>query len=140
MELFALFASGFTSATLLPGSSEALFVYLLSQQAWNSGLLLLLVGIGNTLGGMTNWLLGMLLRAGLMQQKNSSTVADKSHLRAQQWLQQYGSPILFFSFLPLIGDPLCLMAGLVRIHWLQALMYISLGKFCRYLVLLILFE
>jgi len=136
MDLFSLFVSGFTSATLLPGSSEALFLYLLSRQEWSSGLLLVVVGSGNSLGGMTNWLIGMLIRSGFMQRKGSLQEEKKSVIKAQQWLQQHGAPVLFFSFLPIIGDPLCLVAGLIRIHWLKALLYITLGKFIRYIVLL----
>jgi len=141
MELFSLFVSGFTSATLLPGSSEALFLYLLSREEWNNGLLVVVVGLGNSLGGMTNWLMGMLIRSGFMQNKRSLLPEEKKSLmKAQQWLEQHGAPVLFFSFLPIIGDPLCLMAGLIRIHWLKALFYITLGKFSRYVVLLSLYQ
>jgi membrane protein YqaA with SNARE-associated domain len=140
MDLFSLFISGFTSATLLPGSSEALFLYLLSRQEWNSGFLLIVVGAGNSLGGMTNWVIGMLIRSGFMQKKHALSEEKKSFIKAQQWLEQHGAPVLFFSFLPIIGDPLCLVAGLIRIHWLKALAYITLGKFTRYIVLLGLYQ
>lgn len=140
MDLIALFISGFTSATLLPGSSEALFLYLLSREEWNNALLVIVVGLGNSLGGMTNWLIGMLIRSGFMQNKRSLPEEKKSFIKAQQWLEQQGAPVLFFSFLPIIGDPLCLIAGLLRIHWLKALFYISLGKFSRYMVLLGLYQ
>ena len=134
MALLALFVSAFTSATLLPGSSEALFLLMLSQETWNSGLLILIAGVGNSLGGMTNWLLGMLIRNGLRKDKHQDSEA-KSRSRAEQWLQKYGSPALFFSFLPIIGDPLCLVAGLLNMPWLKALIFISLGKFFRYFIL-----
>ncbi len=134
MALLTLFFSAFTSATLLPGSSEALFLLMLSQETWNSGLLVVIAGVGNSLGGMTNWLLGRLIRSGLFKDKHRNSQA-KSRSRAEQWLQTYGSPALFFSFLPIIGDPLCLVAGLVNMSWLKALLFISLGKFFRYFVL-----
>ncbi len=129
LPLVTLFASGFTSATLLPGSSEALFLLMLSQQQWDIGLLILVVGVGNSLGGMSNWALGLLIRLGFFKEKDSE---KKVHFKAENWLKKYGSPVLFFSFLPIVGDPLCLVAGLVKIHWLKALVYISLGKFVRY--------
>lgn len=136
LSLFSLFISGFTSATLLPGSSEALFLLMLSQQHWETGLLILIVGTGNSLGGMTNWVLGVLIREGLLKDKNKKKDNEsKYRIKAEKWLNQYGSPVLFFSFLPIIGDPLCLVAGLAKIYWLKALLYISLGKFFRYFIL-----
>ena len=134
VSLTALFISGFTSATLLPGSSEALFLLMLSQQSWDAGLLILVAGTGNSLGGMSNWLLGLLIRKGFYKDKNKRS-DSKHRIKAEQWLKQYGSPILFFSFLPIIGDPLCLVAGLIKMHWLKALLFISLGKFFRYFAL-----
>ena len=134
LSLVALFFSGFTSATLLPGSSEALFLLMLSQQNWDTGLLILIVGIGNSLGGMSNWVLGILIRKGFHKDKNQETESEY-RFKAEKWLKTYGSPVLFFSFMPIIGDPLCLVAGLVKIHWIKALLYISLGKFFRYFAL-----
>lgn len=135
--LFTLFVSGFTSATLLPGSSEALFLLMLSQQTWETALLIIVVGTGNSLGGMTNWVLGYLIRNGLLKDKEDTNKesVDRNRFQAEKWLQKYGSPVLFFSFLPIIGDPLCLVAGLVKIHWLKALLFLSLGKFVRYMSL-----
>ena len=134
MSLLTLFISGFTSATLLPGSSEALFLLMLSEQRWDSLVLILVVGTGNSLGGMSNWLLGLLIRKGFYREKSHQKKTD-SRYRAEAWLRKYGAPGLFFGFLPIIGDPLCLVAGLLRIHWFQALIFISLGKFFRYFVL-----
>ena len=134
MPLLTLFFSGFTSATLLPGSSEALFLYMLSEQVWDTGLLILIAGTGNSLGGMTNWLLGLLIRTGLYKNKQN-TSTKKHYYKAEHWLQKFGAPALFLSFLPIIGDPLCVVAGLVKIHWLKALVFITTGKFFRYFVL-----
>jgi len=134
MSLLTLFFSGFTSATLLPGSSEALFLLMLAQQNWDAGLLILIAGTGNSLGGMTNWLLGLFIRKGLYNKKQKKS-EKKSYENAERRLKKYGSPVLFFSFLPIIGDPLCVVAGLVRIHWLKALLFISAGKFFRYFML-----
>ncbi len=138
MELLTLFFSGFTSSTLLPGSSEVLFAWMLSQQSWPVWLLIVVVGTANSLGGMTNWLLGILIRRGLLEdrdKKKHNRKANKTRLNAEQWLEQHGARVLFFSFLPIIGDPLCLVAGLIKISWLQALLYISPGKFFRYIAI-----
>ena len=134
MSLLTLFFSGFTSATLLPGSSEALFLLMLAQQTRDAGILILIAGTGNSLGGMTNWLLGLFIRKGLYNKKHKKS-EKKSYANAQRRLKKYGSPVLFFSFMPIIGDPLCVMAGLVQIHWLKALLFISAGKFFRYFML-----
>ena len=134
LPLVTLFFSGFTSATLLPGSSEALFLLMLSQHSWDTGLLILIVGAGNSLGGMSNWILGVLISKGFFKDKNKES-EDKYRFKAERWLKKHGPPVLFFSFLPIIGDPLCLVAGLVKINWLKALLYISAGKFFRYIVL-----
>ena len=134
MSLLTLFFSGFTSATLLPGSSEALFLFMLSEQSQDAALLILVAGIGNSLGGMTNWLLGLLIRTGLYKNKQS-TSQSKRYYKAEQWLHKFGAPVLFLSFLPVIGDPLCVVAGLVNIHWFKALVFISTGKFFRYFML-----
>lgn len=134
MTLLTLFISGFTSATLLPGSSEALFLLMLSEQTWNTGLLIAIAGTGNSLGGMTNWLLGFAIRKGFYKDPHRQAEENKRH-KAEQWLNKHGAPVLFFSFLPVIGDPLCLVAGLIKIHWFSALVYISLGKFFRYFIL-----
>lgn len=144
MAYLSLFISAFTSATLLPGSSEALFLFLLAQESYNSGFLILTAGTGNSLGGMTNWVLGLLIRNGLFKSKKinakdsdlkSSGFKERQHIIAEQWFQKYGSPALLFSFMPIIGDPLCVVAGFIRIHWLKALLFISLGKFFRYFAL-----
>jgi len=134
MALFSLFISAFTSATLLPGSSEALFLFMLSQDLWSAGILILAAGTGNSLGGMTNWILGILIRKGLFKSKKHN-LEDKSYSTAEKWFQKFGSPALLLSFLPIIGDPLCLMAGFIKIHWLKAIIFISLGKFLRYFAL-----
>ena len=139
MALLSLFLSAFTSATLLPGSSEALFLFMLSEDLWNSSLLILIAGTGNSLGGMTNWLLGLLIRKGIwgtdQPDSKSKQLKNKHHIRAEKWMKQYGSPVLLLSFLPIIGDPLCVVAGFIKVHWLKAIIFISIGKFMRYFTL-----
>jgi membrane protein YqaA with SNARE-associated domain len=132
--LVTLFISGFTSATLLPGSSEALYLLMLSDQQWSILILTLVVGTANSLGGMTNWLLGLLIRRGFYQPKHKTKQYQRLR-KAESWLQRHGSPLLLFSFLPVIGDPLCLAAGLIRLPWLQVIFFITAGKFIRYFLL-----
>ena len=130
--LWSLFASAFLSSTLLPGSSEAVLVYLASNAAHSPLTLLLVAAAGNTLGGMTSWGIGRLIAykypaRGLMK---------PTHQKAVERLQHWGSPLLLLSWLPVIGDPLCVAAGWLRVHWLLSLLFIGVGKTARYAVIL----
>ena len=119
--LWALFASSFLAATLLPGGSEAVLFGILKlhpEQLWSA------VGVatlGNTLGGMSSYLIGRV-------------IPQKVELRGLPTVRQYGSPVLLLSWVPFLGDPLCVAAGWLRVNpWLSTL-FIALGKFGRYLV------
>lgn len=117
--LAGLFAASFFSATLLPGHSEAaLFAFLrfYPEQLWPA------VGIatvGNTLGGMTSYLIGRL-------------IPEKASARGLEWVRRYGVVSLLLAWLPVIGDALPLAAGWLRLNpWLSAL-FMAIGKFARY--------
>lgn len=134
--LWGLLLSAFLSSTLLPGSSEALLLAL-AYHAPESRLTLLSVAtLGNTLGGMSSWLLGWLLA----RRKHASAMASGKRSIALARLQRWGSPILLLSWVPVIGDPLCLAAGWLRISGWQALLFIAVGKCARYAVLLLLVQ
>lgn len=130
--LLGLFASGFVSATLLPGGSEALLLYLASDPAASAGALWLAASAGNTLGGMTNWLLGRWLSAASLSRTWSA-----HHQRGTALLRRWGALVLLLSWLPVIGDPLTLVAGWLRVPWPLALLYIAVGKGLRYGLLLL---
>jgi membrane protein YqaA with SNARE-associated domain len=122
LALVGLFAAGFFSATLLPGHSEAaLFAFLrfYPEQLW------LAVGVatvGNTLGGMTSYVIGRL-------------IPEKSSARGLDWVRRYGTLSLLFAWLPFVGDALPLAAGWLRLSpWLSVL-FMALGKFARYAVI-----
>lgn len=125
--LIALFTSSFLAATLLPGGSEAVLVGVLlayPELHWQA---LLLATIGNTLGGMSSYLIGRFLpdEKTLLKKLRDST-------RGLEWVRQHGTPILLLSWAPLIGDLLCVAAGWLRANWLWALVFIATGKFARY--------
>ncbi|MCC8996399.1 MAG: DedA family protein [Nitrosomonas sp.] len=128
--LIALFTSSFLAATLLPGGSEAVLARVLLAYPdlhWHA---LVLATIGNTLGGMSSYLIGYFL-------PNEQAILKKSknNLRGLQWVRQHGSAILLLSWVPLIGDALCVAAGWLRIHWLSAAIYMAIGKFARYWII-----
>jgi membrane protein YqaA with SNARE-associated domain len=118
--LWALFGSSFLAATLLPGGSEAVLFGVLKlypEQLWPA---LGVATLGNTLGGMSSYLIGRL-------------IPQKKDLRGLPVLQRYGSPALLLAWVPFVGDPLCVAAGWLRLDpWLSAL-FMAVGKFARYL-------
>ncbi|WP_246038518.1 YqaA family protein [Chitiniphilus eburneus] len=117
-----MFASAFLSSTLLPGNSEvALAAYLLKydQAFW---LPLMLATLGNTLGGIVTVWLGTRLPATAIPQRAA-------------WLSRHGAVTLALSWVPVLGDALCLAAGWLRWPWRRVLPWLVLGKFVRYLAL-----
>ncbi|GME39424.1 hypothetical protein CRM79_18430 [Pantoea agglomerans] len=122
----SMFGSSFLSATLLPGSSEALLIALLIAKKTSVYGLLLAASLGNTLGGLTNILIGRLLP--LKRQ-------GRWHDTAMTWLHRLGPAALLFSWLPVIGDLLCVLAGWLRFAWLPAMLFLAVGKTLRYIVI-----
>ncbi len=133
VELWALFASAFVSASLLPGGSEALLYWLAGQGRHETLTLLLVAGAGNTLGGMSSWGLGRLLAWRWPGHRLLRRPAQKSALAR---LRRWGSPALLLSWLPVVGDPLCLAAGWLRVGFWPALLFVAVGKLLRYGVVL----
>ncbi len=126
-----LFIGSFLASTLLPGGSEAMLLWELHQTPESTGLLWGLATLGNTLGGLSSWLIGWWLarrfpNRGLHQEKQRRALAR---------IARHGSPVLLLSWLPVIGDPLCLAAGWSGVRLLPATVYIGLGKALRYAVL-----
>ena len=134
--LWSLFVSAFLSSTLLPGGSEAILAYLASDATHSLLRLLLVAAVGNTFGGMTSWGVGRLIAI----KYSARGLVKPAHQKAIERLQHWGSPLLLLSWLPVIGDPLCVAAGWLRIHWLLSLLFIGVGKTARYAVLLYLIE
>ena len=125
--LFALFTSSFLAATLLPGGSEAVLAGVLiayPDLLWQA---LILATIGNTLGGMSSYLIGRLI-------PDEKTMLKKTgnKRRYLDWIHKHGAPILLLSWTPVIGDALCVAAGWLRVNWILAMIYMAIGKFARY--------
>ena len=130
--LWSLFTSALLASTLLPGGSEAVLVYLASDAVYSPLTLLLVAALGNTLGGMTSWGIGWLIA----RKYPARGLVKPAQQKAVERLQRWGSPLLLLSWLPVIGDPLCVAAGWLRFHWLLSLLFIGVGKTARYAVLL----
>jgi len=134
--LWSLFISAFLASTLLPGGSEVVLAYLASNETHSPLMLLLVAAVGNTLGGMTSWGIGRLIA----YKYPARGLVKPAHQQAVDRIQRWGSPLLLLSWLPVIGDPLCVAAGWLRIPWLLSLVFIGVGKTARYAVLLYLFN
>jgi membrane protein YqaA with SNARE-associated domain len=126
--LWILFSSSFLASTLLPGGSEALFLYTLSEALHPAWLIVMVATAGNTLGSLTNWLIGWLVA-------RKRPLVSNGDKKALARIERYGSPVLLLAWLPVVGDPLCLAAGWAGVPLLRATLFISLGKFGRYLAL-----
>lgn len=128
--LGALFLSAFLSSTLLPGGSEVVLAAIASQKSHDPWMLLTVATAGNTLGGMSSWGLGLVISLKFP----TTTLSKPSQHRALERIQRWGSPALLLSWVPVIGDPLCLAAGWVRMNVFLALLFIGMGKALRYAV------
>jgi len=120
--LLGLFAASFVAATLFPLPSEAaLFAYLKTHPE-HMVLGVAIATLGNTMGGMTTYLIGRLLPN---RQLNA---------RALRVLHRWGAPATFFAWLPIVGDALSAAAGWLRMNWLAALVFMAAGRLSRYIV------
>nr|WP_281241317.1 YqaA family protein [Thiothrix caldifontis] len=133
MSYLLLFLSALLAATLIPAQSEALLVSLMLQGEAVLWLLLVVATLGNTLGSVINWWLGRYLEH--FQSKRWFPVKAASLARAQQWFQRYGWGVLLLSWLPVIGDPLTVVAGVMRMRLLPFVLVVAVAKGGRYGVL-----
>lgn len=130
MGLWELFLSAFISSTIAPGGSEAVLAYMASTGAYRIENLLLAATVGNTLGAMTTWVLGLLAA----KKYPVATVLSADKQKALNVVKTRGLWTLFFSWLPVVGDALCFAGGWLKLPLLSAFLIIMSGKLCRYLV------
>jgi membrane protein YqaA with SNARE-associated domain len=121
--LAALFVSSFTSATLLPGSSEAVLAWVLIHWREAAPAAILVATVGNTAGGLVTYAMGRLLPG------------RKADARSLAWLRRHGAPLLVLSWVPIAGDALCAAAGWLRLPVLPSALWLFAGKLARYLVI-----
>ena len=126
---WTLFISALLSATLLPGSSEALFLYRLATDG-DAVRLVASAGSGNVLGSLVTYAMG---RAGNAAMHRRWLRIDRKDLaRAETWFSRWGLPSLLLAWVPVVGDPLCLVAGLLRVGLAPFVVLVGIGKFARY--------
>ncbi len=128
--LSTVFIVAFISATLLPlGSEPAVFglVKLNSHLFWPA---VLVATAGNTLGGAVSWWMGYGAERAYERVKHKPLEA-----RALKWLEQFGPKACLLSWLPVVGDPLCAVAGWLRLSFWPCVLYMAIGKFLRYVTM-----
>jgi membrane protein YqaA with SNARE-associated domain len=127
MELIGLFVASFLAATLLPGGSEAVLLLLVEQSPELLYSLVAVASVGNSLGSLTSYAIGYAGRVKLSQAQFNS--------RSAKLIERFGIWVLFWSWLPLIGDLLCVLAGYFKLKLWPSVLLISIGKTIRYSVL-----
>jgi membrane protein YqaA with SNARE-associated domain len=130
--LWALFVSSFLAATVLPGGSEAVFFGFLKLHPSALWPALLTATLGNTLGGLSTYAIGRVLPQAA---PDLHTRTGRWQQRTRVWAQRHGSLVLLGAWIPIIGDPLCLAAGWLRLKLLPVTLFMTAGKLARYLVI-----
>lgn len=132
MAYLGLLVTAFIAATLLPAQSETLMVGLLVA-GYVPWLLVVVASVGNVLGSTVNWFLGRELTR--FSDRRWFPVKPAALARAQAWYGRYGKWTLLLSWMPIIGDPLTLAAGVMREPLRVFLVLVAVAKTARYAVL-----
>ena len=126
--LSTVFVISFVSATLLPlGSEPAVFglIKLNPEMFWPA---VLVATAGNTLGGTVTWWMGYAAEAAYEHMSHHKP----PNARALRWLRRFGAKACLLSWLPIVGDPLCAVAGWLKLPFWPCVLYMAIGKFARY--------
>ena len=127
--LASLFFSAFISSTIMPGGSEAVLAYMVSEQQLNVELLVLVATIGNTLGALTTWFLGHLAA----KKMPVETLLTDQKQKSLRWVKRWGVWSLLFSWLPIVGDGLCFAGGWLKLPLFLSCLAMFAGKAVRYI-------
>lgn len=129
----ALFLAAFLAATIVPAQSEAVLVGLILAGDQPLLLLLLIATTGNVLGSVVNWLIGRFIEH--FRDRPWFPVSADKLARAEAWYRRFGIWSLLLSWVPIIGDPLTVVAGVLRTPFLTFLALVTIAKAGRYAVL-----
>jgi membrane protein YqaA with SNARE-associated domain len=129
----SLFAISFLAATILPFSSELTLAGLIATSNYDNLLLLIVASFGNVLGSVVNWALGFYSRN--LSTKKWLPFKEEQIEKSSMWFSKFGKWSLLFAWVPFIGDPLTLAAGLFRVRFIEFLILVTIGKISRYIVI-----
>ena len=127
----SLFISSFLSSTILPGHSEITLTTLIMLEKYSQFLLISFASFGNILGSVINWYLGFYITK--FVNKSWFPFKKKQLDKASLWYLKYGKWSLFFSWVPIIGDPLTIVAGIFRVPLVIFITIVSISKVLRYI-------
>lgn len=133
--LGAVFVIAFVSATLLPmGSEPAVFglVKLQPDLFWPA---MAVATLGNTLGGAVTWWMGRGARSARDHWREHHPHTERGEATAMRWLRRHGAKACLLSWLPVVGDPLCAVAGWLRLPFWPCVLFMAIGKGVRYLTM-----
>ena len=133
MIYLSLFFISFLAATILPFSSEFTLAGLISTSNYDNLLLLVFASFGNVLGSVFNWGLGFYARN--LTIKKWFPFKETQIERSSKWFSKFGKWSLLFAWVPIVGDPLTFVAGLLRVRFLDFITLVAIGKVSRYLII-----
>jgi membrane protein YqaA with SNARE-associated domain len=128
--LSTVFVVSFISATLLPLGSEPVVFGLIKLNPALFWPTILVATAGNTLGGAVTWAMGLASHQVVNRYQHSQT-----HLKALDWLERLGPKACLLAWLPVVGDPLCAVAGWLKLPFWPCMLYMAIGKLARYLTM-----
>jgi len=129
-----LFITSLMASTILPISSETLLIYYLYEEN-STALLLLAAGVGNTIGSIINYYMG---KKGVEYLITKEKISRDRLIRSRELFDKYGGYTLLLAWVPIIGDPITLIAGTLRYNIKKFIIIVSISKFSRYLVIIFL--
>jgi len=133
MAYFILFLTSLVAATIIPAQSEAVLTGLLLMKEYDAALLLIVATLGNVLGSFINWLLGRAIER--FRHRRWFPFKESQLASAEAWYRRYGRWSLLLSWVPIIGDPITVVAGILRERLLVFLLLVTIAKAGRYLVI-----
>ena len=131
---FQLFIISFLAATILPLSSELVLSTMLLTDSFDKYLLLVVASFGNILGSSVNWYLGKKIL--IFKDKKWFPVNERQIAKGEIYFKKYGIWSLLLAWVPIIGDPLTIVAGILRVKFFTFLLLISISKISRYIFLI----
>ena len=131
---FQLFIISFLAATILPLSSELVLSTMLLTDSFDKYLLLVVASFGNILGSSVNWYLGKKIL--IFKDKKWFPASETQIDRSEIYFKKYGIWSLLLAWVPIIGDPLTIVAGILRVKFFTFLLLVSISKISRYIFLI----
>ena len=131
---FKLFIISFLAATILPLSSEIVLTTMLLTNLFEKNILLIVASSGNILGSLFNWYLGKKIT--IFQNRKWFPVSPEQLNKSQKYFQKYGLWSLLLAWVPVIGDPLTLLAGVLKVRFSIFFILVSISKISRYIFII----